>query len=161
MSTTRLYYTNSYLTSFDARVVDAVDDGRRVYLDQTAFYPTSGGQPNDLGTLSGARIADVIDEGERIAHVLETPIAGGSARVAGQIDWLRRFDHMQQHTGQHLISAILAEAYGFHTVSVHFGRDYSSLDLDVESVPVTPPSRRARHRPPHHTHGSRSGRVRR
>src|SRR5438105_9598659 len=134
MSTTRLYYTDSYLTSFDARVVQVADDGRRVYLDQTAFYPTSGGQPHDLGTLAGARIADVIDEGDRIAHILETPLAGDAISVAGSIAWERRFDHMQQHTGQHLLSAVLEEAYGYHTVSVHFGGDYSSLDLDVETV---------------------------
>ena len=126
MSTTRLYYTDSYLTSFDARVVQVADDGRRVYLDQTAFYPTSGGQPHDLGTLAGARIADVIDEGDRIAHILETPLPSDAISIAGSIAWERRFDHMQQHTGQHLLSAVL--------VSVHFGADYSSLDLDVESV---------------------------
>src|SRR5438067_2894465 len=134
MSTTRLYYTDSYLTSFDARVVDVAEDGRRVYLDQTAFYPTSGGQPHDLGTLSGARVADVIDEGDRIAHVLETALPGAGAQVSGSIAWERRFDHMQQHTGQHLLSAVLEEAYGYHSVGVHFGGDYSSVDLDVETV---------------------------
>ena len=133
MSTTRLYYTDSYLTSFDARVVDIADGGRRVYLDQTAFYPTSGGQPNDLGTLNGAQVSDVIDEDGRIAHLLATPI-GDDTGVTGHIDWERRFDHMQQHTGQHLLSAVLEDLYGYHTVSVHFGRDYSSLDLDVESI---------------------------
>jgi alanyl-tRNA synthetase len=134
MSTTRLYYTDSYLTTFEARVIDVADDGRRVYLDQTAFYPTSGGQPHDVGTLGGARIADVIDEGERIAHVLETPLTGAAGNVGAQVSWERRFDHMQQHTGQHLLSAVLEEAYGYHTVSVHFGRDYSSLDLDVDYI---------------------------
>jgi len=132
MSTTRLYYTDSYLTSFEARVVDVADEGRRLYLDRTAFYPTSGGQAHDLGNLNGVRITDVIDEGERIAHVLESPL--DATRVAGEVQWERRFDHMQQHTGQHLLSAVLEDAYGFHTVSVHFGRDYSSLDLDVDSV---------------------------
>ena len=134
MSTQRLYYTDSYLTDFDAGVVEVADDGRRVYLDRTAFYPTSGGQPHDLGSLAGARITDVIDEGERIAHVVESPVASDGGAVHGTVDWERRFDHMQQHTGQHLLSAVLEELYGFHTVSVHFGGDYSSLDLDVESV---------------------------
>lgn len=134
MHTTRLYYTDSYLRSFDARVVEIADDGRRVYLDQTAFYPTSGGQLHDHGSLAGAMIADVIDEGERIAHLLETPLAGDAGQVRGEIAWDRRFDHMQQHTGQHLLSAVLEEAFGFHTVSVHFGRDYSSLDLDTDTV---------------------------
>jgi alanyl-tRNA synthetase len=133
MSTQRLYHTDSYLTEFDACVVEVADDGRRVYLDQTAFYPTSGGQPHDLGALGGARISDVIDEGERIAHLVESPLRDESA-VHGAVDWERRFDQMQQHTGQHLLSAVLEELFGYHTVSVHFGRDYSSLDLDVESV---------------------------
>jgi alanyl-tRNA synthetase len=132
MSTTRLYYTDSYLTSFEAHVIDVTEEGRRVYLDRTAFYPTSGGQAHDLGNLNGIRIADVIDEGERIAHVLESPL--DASDVSGEIEWERRFDHMQQHTGQHLLSAVLEDAYGFHTVSVHFGRDYSSLDLDVDGV---------------------------
>jgi alanyl-tRNA synthetase len=134
MSTIRLYYTDSYLTNFHARVVDASDDGLRVYLDQTAFYPTSGGQPNDLGTLGGGIVTDVVDEGDRIAHVLESPFGGDASSVAGVIDWQRRFDHMQQHTGQHLLSAVLEELFGHHTASVHFGRDYSSLDLDIESI---------------------------
>ena len=134
MSTTRLYYTDSYLTSFAARIVDIADEGRRVYLDQTAFYPTSGGQLNDLGTLGGGVVSDVVDEGDRIAHVLTTKLRGDASSVAGVIDWQRRFDHMQQHTGQHLLSAVLEESYGYHTVSVHFGLDYSSLDLDVESI---------------------------
>ena len=134
MSTQRLYYTDSYLTDFDAQVVEVADDGRRVYLDRTAFYPTSGGQPHDLGSLAGARITDVIDEGERIAHLVESRVASDGGAVQGTVDWERRFDHMQQHTGQHLLSAVLEELYGFHTVSVHFGRDYSSLDLDVESL---------------------------
>jgi alanyl-tRNA synthetase len=134
MSTTRLYYTDSYLTTFDAHVVDVAEDGRRVYLDQTAFYPTSGGQPHDVGTLGDSRITDVIDEGDRIAHVLERPLASGAGDVQGRITWERRFDHMQQHTGQHLLSAVLEDAFGYHTVSVHFGSDYSSLDLDVEAL---------------------------
>ena len=134
MSTQRLYYTDSYRTEFDARIVDVADDGRRVYLDQTAFYPTSGGQPHDLGSLAGGRITDVIDEGERIAHLLEGPLVGDGAAVHGVVAWERRFDHMQQHTGQHLLSAVLEDLFGYHTASVHFGADYSSLDLDVESV---------------------------
>ena len=132
--TARLYYTDSYLTTFDARVVERADDGRRVYLDRTAFYPTSGGQPNDFGMLDASAVTDVLDEGERIAHVLESPLPAGAEAVHGQVDWERRFDHMQQHTGQHLLSAVLAEMFGHRTVSVHFGRDYSSLDLDVDVV---------------------------
>ncbi|HEY8106134.1 MAG TPA: alanyl-tRNA editing protein, partial [Gemmatimonadales bacterium] len=100
--TERLYYRDSYLTTFEAAVVDRAGEGRRVYLDRTAFYPTSGGQPHDSGRLGGAEVLDVEDEGERIAHLLSAPLDAG--RVTGVVDWARRFDHMQQHTGQHLLS---------------------------------------------------------
>src|SRR5687768_1593698 len=72
--TSRLYYTDSYLREFDASVVDHADGGRRLYLDRTAFYPTSGGQPHDIGTLDGSPVLDVVDEGDRIAHVLASPL---------------------------------------------------------------------------------------
>jgi alanyl-tRNA synthetase len=127
--TERLYYTDSYLRDFEASVVDRSQEGRRIYLDQTAFYPTSGGQPFDTGQLNGIPITDVVDEGERIAHLLAEPLLGD--RAAGQVDWPRRFDHMQQHTGQHVLSAILADLLGHTTVGVHFGRDSSTLDLDT------------------------------
>lgn len=110
-------------------MVDRTDEGRRVYLDRTAFYPTSGGQPFDTGQLGGIEITDVVDEGDRIAHLLKAPLAGDNA--AGSIDWARRFDHMQQHTGQHLLSAVLADLVGHATVGVHFGRESSTLDLDA------------------------------
>ena len=105
---------------------------RRVYLDRTAFYPTSGGQPFDTGRLGDGDVVDVVDEGERIAHLLAAPLHGD--RVRGRVDWPRRFDHMQQHTGQHVLSAVLAERFGHETVSVHFGRDSSTLDLDTGSL---------------------------
>ena len=130
--TERLYYLDSYLTEFDAKVTDRAEDGRRVYLDRTAFYPSSGGQPHDIGRLGDIEVADVVDEGERIAHVLTAPLA--AQRVSGRIDWARRFDHMQQHTGQHLLSAVLAELDGFATTSVHFGGSTSTLDLDAASM---------------------------
>jgi len=130
--TQRLYYTDSYLTEFTATVLERGDEGRRVYLDRTAFYPTSGGQPNDLGSLAGKRVLDVIDEGERVAHLVDGPVE--AEKVQGSIDWARRFDNMQQHTGQHLLSAVLADAFGYQTVSVHFGSDTSSLDLDVGTM---------------------------
>jgi alanyl-tRNA synthetase len=125
--TERLYYTDSYLCDFDARVVDRRESGRRVYLDRTAFYPTSGGQPHDIGHLAGITVIDVVDEETRIAHVLESPLL--EDRVAGQVDWTRRFDHMQQHTGQHLLSAVALESLGLETVAVHFGREVSTVDL--------------------------------
>jgi len=95
--TERLYYTDAYLRSFDARIVGRANDGHTIYLDRTAFYPTSGGQPFDTGMLAGIPVVDVVDEGERIAHVLASP-APVADSVHGDIDWARRFDHMQQHT---------------------------------------------------------------
>ena len=130
--TDRLYYTDPYTRDFEATVTDRAENGRRVYLDQTAFYPTSGGQPFDTGQLGGVRVADVIDEGDRIAHLLDAPLL--TDRVTGRLDWARRFDHMQQHTGQHLLSAVLAELIGFPTVAVHFGKESSTLDLDAGSL---------------------------
>jgi alanyl-tRNA synthetase len=130
--TERLYYTDSYLTRFEAAVVDRADGGRRIYLDRTAFYPTSGGQPFDLGSLGGVAVTDVVDEGERIAHLLAAPLEASQA--TGTVDWTRRLDHMQQHTGQHVLSAVLAELFGWPTVSVHFGGELSTLDLDSGAI---------------------------
>jgi len=128
--TERLYYTDAYQTSFSATVQELSDDAQRVYLDRTAFYPTSGGQPHDLGTLGGVSVIDVIDEDARIAHLLSAPLARPvGTTVDGRIDAVRRFDLMQQHTGQHLLSALFADQYGSPTVSVHFGADYSTIDV--------------------------------
>ena len=93
--TERLYYSDCYLREFEANVLATkpTAGGVRVYLDRTAFYPESGGQPHDHGKLSGMLVLDVVDEGEVIAHVLERRPEG--ARVVGEIDWARRFDHMQ------------------------------------------------------------------
>lgn len=135
--TDRLYYTDSYLKSFRANVVDRSDDGTRLYLDQTAFYPTSGGQPHDLGLLNGVRLVDVIDEEDRIAHVLAEPVAADTNSAEGTIDWTRRFDLMQQHTGQHLLSAMFEDRYGWPTVSVHFGAESSTLDIAAPNWDVS------------------------
>ena len=90
--TSRLYYTDSYLTTFEGRVLELSDDRRRVYLDQSAVYPTAGGQPFDLGTLGGASIADIVDEDERIAHVLAHPLPNAVGNVVrGAVDWPRCF----------------------------------------------------------------------
>jgi alanyl-tRNA synthetase len=130
--TERLYYTDSYLTEFRARVVDRSADGARIYLDRTAFYPTSGGQPFDTGSIANVPVLDVIDEGDRIVHVLAAPVE--REEVECQISWQRRFDHMQQHTGQHLLSAVFAELFGIATVSVHFGAASSTIDVDSPSL---------------------------
>lgn len=132
MTTERLYYQDSYLAEFSARVLDTGADGRRVYLDRTAFYPASGGQPFDTGTLGGARVIEVVDEDGRIAHVTETPVE--AAEVAGHIDWQRRFDHMQQHTGQHLLSAVLVDLYAMPTVSFHLGAESCTIDVEAASL---------------------------
>ena len=126
--TERLYYADSYLRDFNARIVELAEGGRRVYLDRTAFYPTSGGQPHDTGRLNGVELTDVVDEGERVAHLLAGAVTGTEA--VAQVDWPRRFDYMQQHTGQHLLSSVLSDLFGFPTVGVHFGEQSSTIDLD-------------------------------
>lgn len=126
--TERLYYTDSYLRDFTARVA-GMGDPQLVYLDRTAFYPASGGQPFDMGSIAGVPVVDVIDEGERIAHKLAAPLHAGPA-VDCSIDWRRRFDHMQQHTGQHLLSAVFQELFGLRTVSFHMGAEASTIDLE-------------------------------
>ncbi len=130
--TQRLYYDDCYLREFQARVVDTADEGRRVYLDRTAFYPTSGGQPFDLGTLGGVAVRDVVDEEDRIAHLLDAPVAPGD--VVALIDWDRRFDHMQQHTGQHLLSAVLIELFNIPTVSFHMGAVTSTIEVAAPQI---------------------------
>lgn len=132
MVTTRLYQQDAYLRQFDARVVDRSEDGRRIYLDRTAFYPTSGGQPHDTGKIAEAEVVDVIDEGQRIAHLTAAPVTG--ELVACSIDWPRRFDHMQQHSGQHLLSAVFAQRFGWNTVSFHLGAEISTIELDTPSA---------------------------
>jgi alanyl-tRNA synthetase len=132
VSTDRLYYTDSYLADFDAEVVRSQEGGTVVYLDRTAFYPASGGQPHDLGFCGGMPVTDVIDQGDEIGHVLAGPVAG--SRVHCSIDWTRRYDHMQQHTGQHLLSAAFVEQCGFKTVSFHLGPDVSTIDLSTAEL---------------------------
>ena len=132
--TNRLYYTEPYRTEFGATVVAVgVIDGRtHVTLDQTAFYPTSGGQPFDTGTLGGAAISEVIDrEDGTIAHVTSGSHKIGEV-VQGAIDWARRFDHMQQHTGQHVLSAAFDRLFGVRTESFHMGTLSATIDLARE-----------------------------
>jgi alanyl-tRNA synthetase len=130
--TDRLYYTDSYLREFAAHILDRSADGCTVYLDRTAFYPTSGGQPFDLGSIAGIAVREVIDEGDRIAHLLAAPLAAGPVECS--IDWNRRFDHMQQHTGQHLLSAVFEELFHLRTVSFHLGAESSTIDLEGGAV---------------------------
>lgn len=139
--TERLYYSDSYLTDFDAMVVRVTShDGRHVVvLDRTAFYPTSGGQPFDTGRLGTARVVDVVDgdDGE-ILHVFEGEIELSQTSVGerevslihGTIDWPRRFEHMKQHTGQHVLSAAFDHVAGARTESFHLGSSSSTIDLN-------------------------------
>ncbi len=132
--TKRLYYDDSYRQVFRARIQEVSPDGRAVYLDQTAFYPSSGGQPFDTGTLGGARVLEVIDEGERVAHILDGVAGAVGDDVEGAIDWMRRLDHMQQHTGQHLLSATFVDVIGAATVSFHLGDVVSTIELDTPTL---------------------------
>lgn len=130
--TDRLYYNDSYLHEFRARVLDRSDNGRLLYLDRTAFYPTSGGQPHDTGTIAGVAVVDVIDEDIRIAHRTVSPV--DTAEVDCSVDWARRLDHMQQHSGQHLLSAVFIEQFRIETCSFHLGEEISTLDLEVPAI---------------------------
>lgn len=135
--TDRLYYTDAYQTQFDADVTACAPAGDRfaVTLSATAFYPTSGGQPHDLGRLGGRAVLDVVDEEDgRLVHLVEGPLDIG-ARVHGTIDWARRFDHMQQHTGQHVLSAAFETICKARTESFHLGTASATIDL---GRPVSP-----------------------
>jgi alanyl-tRNA synthetase len=127
-----IYYTDPQATEFEAHVVRAAALGDRpaVVLDATAFYPTSGGQPHDTGTLGEARVLEVVEDGGDILHVLDRPLPVG-APVRGRIDWGRRFDHMQQHTGQHVLSAAFDKLSAARTVGFHLGALVSTVDLSI------------------------------
>jgi alanyl-tRNA synthetase len=135
--TERLYYNDPYLRTFDAQATATASwEGHpAVVLDRTAFYPTSGGQPFDTGTINGVRVLQVEeDDAGTILHVLERPIAPGAVR--GEIDWTRRFEHMQQHTGQHVLSAAFVQVCNAPTVSFHLGAERGTIDLSREPTPA-------------------------
>ena len=139
-ATERLYYHDSFLYDFDARVVDSLarDGKHAIVLDRTAFYPTSGGQVHDLGVLSaeGKQIAvtEVTDEDDgRILHYAAAPLAAGT-HVHGSVDAVRRRDHMQQHSGQHVLSAAFIEIFKMPTVSFHMGEESCTIDLETSAL---------------------------
>jgi alanyl-tRNA synthetase len=136
MKTERLYYNDPYLLEFDANVVETRPLGDRVgvVLDKTAFYPTSGGQPNDLGTLNGVDLIDCFEDeaGGIVIHVLKENI--GSGIIHARIDPNRRLDHMQQHSGQHILSQGFVELFNWPTVSFHLGAVSCTIDLPVDSL---------------------------
>ena len=136
MKTERLYYNDPYLLEFDANVVETRSVGGRpgVLLDKTAFYPSSGGQPNDLGAINGTPVVDCIDDENAgaIIHVLEGPIPHGPVHCL--IDAARRTDHMQQHSGQHVLSQAFVELFNLPTVSFHLGIAACTIDLPADSI---------------------------
>jgi alanyl-tRNA synthetase len=131
--TERIYYTEPARRSFDAVVTAVVahEGAPALVLDRTAFYPTSGGQPFDTGRLGATAVLDTIDDGERVLHVVHDPLRVGEP-VRGEIDWTRRFDHMQQHTGQHVLSAAFDRVLDNRTMSFHMGGESSTIDLARE-----------------------------
>ena len=131
METRKLYYENSHQYEFTARVTDCreTDGGFAVILDATAFYPEGGGQACDLGTLGSARVLDVQERGEAVVHLCDSPLIPGT-EVRGCIDAPRRFDLMQQHTGEHIVSGIISRRYGWHNVGFHIGAEGITIDFD-------------------------------
>jgi alanyl-tRNA synthetase len=130
--TVHLYYHDSYLTEFTATVLEgrARGDKHAVVLDRTAFYPTSGGQPHDTGMLGSARVLEVEeDEDGFVLHILDSSLPQGP--ISGRIDWERRFDHMQQHTGQHILSQAFLKVAQAPTVSFHLGQESCTIDIEL------------------------------
>ncbi len=135
--TERLYWADAACTRFSATLLATVThDGRpAAVLDATCFYPTSGGQPHDTGLLGEVPVVDVVEEDDRIVHVLARPLDRPvGTRIDGEVDWERRLDHMQQHSGQHLLSAAFSELLGAATVSFHLGTEVCTIDLDREAL---------------------------
>ncbi|HEX8634791.1 MAG TPA: DHHA1 domain-containing protein [Pyrinomonadaceae bacterium] len=134
--TERLYYHDSHLIEFDARVLDVTTDagtGRvAVTLDRTAFYPTGGGQPSDTGTLGGARVVECLErEAAGVLHFIEGASPGVAARIAGRIDWPRRLDHLQQHTGQHILSQAFVRLFDAPTRAFRMLERACEIDVDL------------------------------
>ena len=131
MEVRKLYYEDSHRKDFTATVTgcEEVKSGWEVILDATAFYPEGGGQPWDMGVLGDAKVLSVREKDERIIHLCDKPLAVGSA-VEGQIDWDRRLDFMQQHSGEHMVSGVIHKRYGYHNVGFHMGADVVTIDFD-------------------------------
>ena len=136
MELERLYYKDCHLREFFARVLSCEpgEKGWRIILDRTAFYPEGGGQACDLGSLGNVQVLHVSEEGEQVVHLCDGALEVG-AEVKGQIDWDRRFDLMQQHSGEHMVSGILHSRYGVHNTGFHMGNDSITIDFDKEIPP--------------------------
>ena len=135
MDTVRLYYENAFMQDFTAAVesCQAVKNGFAVILNRTAFYPEGGGQPADHGTLGEARVLDVHEKDGVVTHLCDRALSVG-AEVSGHIDWARRFDHMQQHSGEHIISGLLCSTFHCDNVGFHMGADVVTIDYNA---PIT------------------------
>ncbi len=133
METEKLYYTDPFLTTFTAKVLscEAGKGGYLVTLDRTAFYPEGGGQPADHGTLGGIAVTDVHEKDGVVIHTVEKAVEIGE-NVTGRIDWARRFDHMQQHSGEHILSGILCHNYHCDNVGFHLGADTVTIDYNTD-----------------------------
>jgi alanyl-tRNA synthetase len=129
--TRKLYYENAYQTSFEATVTKCEND--YIVLSETAFYPTGGGQPYDIGTINGKEVTNVEEVNGEIRHYVVGSIPIGTL-VQGRIDKERRLDHMQQHAGQHILTAAFEELYGYETISFHLGTQKVTIDLNVENI---------------------------
>jgi len=132
--TRRLYYQDSYQVEFEADVVErrTIEGKPALLLDQTCFYPESGGQPDDRGAIDGIKVLRVLEDEEKIIHVLEENVS--SDRVKGRVDWQRRFDLMQQHSGQHILSQSFYELFKAETLSFHLGESVSTVEIDLRKV---------------------------
>lgn len=132
--TKRLYHDDPYQVEFEARIVEKGmrEQKQAVILDQTCFYPESGGQPYDRGWIDGVEVVKVFEENGRVIHLLEKDIQAES--IKGKIDWERRFDHMQQHSGQHILSQSFHELLEAETLAFHLGEEFSTLEMDLRKV---------------------------
>jgi alanyl-tRNA synthetase len=133
----KLYYRDPYIKTFTTKIRHQNQDEAGnwyVVLEETAFYPTGGGQPHDTGTLDDIQVVNVEEMNGEIRHYIEKPLPEKSVNVTGVIDWERRFDHMQQHSGQHILSAAFEELFGYQTVSFHLGNEIVTIDLDIEEL---------------------------
>ena len=131
MQTRKLYYEDSHLRAFTARVLTCVpvEKGYEVVLDATAFYPEGGGQAADTGGLGIARVLSTHERGETVVHLCDQPLQPGQM-VEGTVDWDPRFARMQQHSGEHIVSGIIHRRYGFHNTGFHMGADVITIDFD-------------------------------
>ena len=131
METRKLFYEDSHLVEFTGRVLscEKTEKGFGVILDATAFYPEGGGQACDLGRLGTVSVLDVREQGDAIVHICDGPLAVGEM-VSGAIDWQRRFDLMQQHSGEHMVSGVIHRRYGYHNVGFHMGSEVITIDFD-------------------------------